>query len=149
MKLDVVPPRIDCCHASDSSISHCEIKMTLRNFWRWCLQKEIIFFFPAGKSEASVGLNLLCLGSKHFPGSSFLYPPAPPQPPQKKPSELVIADLQIVLWAPARRLANSVCRLLEAIRAGPGSRLGVLKVIGRIACSLSCWSSQDPCFIAL
>lgn len=59
-------------------------------------------------------------------------------PPKKKKKNFpkapfsIPADLQIALSGPARRRANSVCRLLKAIRAGPGFSAGVLKVTGRM-----------------
>lgn len=97
------------------------------------LEENAFRFFSAGKSEASVGLNLLSSGTQHSPKPALPLIPSPlPRPKKEVPSELVITDLQIVLLVPARRRANSVCRLLKAIRAGPGSRLGVLKVIGRM-----------------
>lgn len=80
--------------------------------------------------------------------AALIYKLHPPPKKKKKqhpaPSELVLTDLQIVPWVPARRRVNSVCRLLEAIRAGPGSRLGVTKVIGRMPALCDVDTARSP-----
>lgn len=52
--------------------------------------------------------------------------------------------MQITFAVPARCRANSVCRLLEAIRAGPGSSAGVLKVTGRMLALCDVDEARSP-----
>lgn len=79
MKLDVIPPRIDCYQASDSSISHCKIKATLRNFWRWCL---LVLFFLLVNIKLLLDWICYLWVLNTFLGPPYLYPhPHPKKSP--------------------------------------------------------------------